>query len=542
METAPKSPFRRPGPVGIFLIALLILAIFRAWFNTVIPLTGEEAYYWAWSRHLDFCYFDHPPLIAWVIRFFTTIFGETVFAIRFSALVLHTATAVLVFLIARRVFQDKLAASWAGALFTMAIFFAATATFTIPDGVLFFCWALVVLSVLWAIQPGKNPLWIVVGIALGLSALAKFHSILLAAAIGLFLLLSPRHRRTYRSGWLYLGALVAALMTIPIFWWNAQNNWVTLGFQLAGRHKWRLGSPVYFLEMVGAPFGYIGLVALPLCAAGVVWGLGQARRKGRADLLLLSLACLVPFLFFIALSVFIKIDPQWAAPGFVTGVILAAGFGVQLARRSQRSRLRKHLLPIAVGVNGFLMVCGYALGLALMAHPSMIPEKDVHLFGYRRKLRTGQLDRMYGWEEIGERLRKEIDTLGGIHEAIVLSASGYGTGSALYFYTEGHPPVYLIEDRPIKKFQFLIWERRANLQGKSAVAVLRRRGDEEDVKKQRRELKRWLLGHFDARSVKEVLPIRILRDGRIRQEYYVFHARSSRPSPTPADTTAGGRE
>ena len=184
-----SEPERGRRATVIFLASLAALTLFRAWFNGTVPLTGEEAYYWAWSRHLDLCYFDHPPLVAWVIRLGTAIAGDTVFGVRAAALALHTAAALLVFHLTRRVFDDSVTAAWAGALFTTGVFFAAVASAMIPDGPLFFCWALAVWLVVEATRPGKQRLWLVVGVALGLCALAKFHAILLAAAVGLYLVL-----------------------------------------------------------------------------------------------------------------------------------------------------------------------------------------------------------------------------------------------------------------------------------------------------------------------------------------------------------------
>src|SRR5580692_1471573 len=48
-----------------------------------LPLGNGEAYYYTWSRFLDFSYYDHPPLIAWLVRA-TTLFGATPAAVRFG--------------------------------------------------------------------------------------------------------------------------------------------------------------------------------------------------------------------------------------------------------------------------------------------------------------------------------------------------------------------------------------------------------------------------------------------------------------------------
>ena len=40
-----------------------------------LPLGNGEAYYYSWSRFLDWSYYDHPPLVAWMVRV-TTLFGS----------------------------------------------------------------------------------------------------------------------------------------------------------------------------------------------------------------------------------------------------------------------------------------------------------------------------------------------------------------------------------------------------------------------------------------------------------------------------------
>ena len=46
---------------------LVVLTAFRLWYSTHLELVGDEAYYWLWSRHLDLCYLDKGPAIAWII-------------------------------------------------------------------------------------------------------------------------------------------------------------------------------------------------------------------------------------------------------------------------------------------------------------------------------------------------------------------------------------------------------------------------------------------------------------------------------------------
>src|SRR5659263_49655 len=52
-------------PFTLFLIAWAILNLLQAWLT---PLDNDEAYYWMYSKYLAWGYFDHPPMIALMIK------------------------------------------------------------------------------------------------------------------------------------------------------------------------------------------------------------------------------------------------------------------------------------------------------------------------------------------------------------------------------------------------------------------------------------------------------------------------------------------
>src|SRR5690606_14759303 len=64
-----------------FTLSLVFLAVhlaIAAW----VPLFDDEAYYALWARDLALGYYDHPPMIAYMIRMGTSLFGETPLGIR----------------------------------------------------------------------------------------------------------------------------------------------------------------------------------------------------------------------------------------------------------------------------------------------------------------------------------------------------------------------------------------------------------------------------------------------------------------------------
>src|ERR1700760_3617062 len=67
------------------VLALVVLRLVAA---DLTPLTFDEAYYWMWSQHLAGGYYDHPPMVAVVIRLGTMIAGDTEFGVRLVSILL----------------------------------------------------------------------------------------------------------------------------------------------------------------------------------------------------------------------------------------------------------------------------------------------------------------------------------------------------------------------------------------------------------------------------------------------------------------------
>src|ERR1700679_2007895 len=70
------------------VLTLLALVVLRLVAAALTPLTFDEAYYWMWSKHLAGGYYDHPPMVAVVIRLGTLIAGDTEFGVRLVSILL----------------------------------------------------------------------------------------------------------------------------------------------------------------------------------------------------------------------------------------------------------------------------------------------------------------------------------------------------------------------------------------------------------------------------------------------------------------------
>src|SRR3954447_4599808 len=70
---------------GLTVLALVALRLVAAAFT---PITFDEAYYWMWSKSLAGGYYDHPPMVAFVIRLGTMIAGDTELGVRLVSILL----------------------------------------------------------------------------------------------------------------------------------------------------------------------------------------------------------------------------------------------------------------------------------------------------------------------------------------------------------------------------------------------------------------------------------------------------------------------
>ena len=90
---------------GITILGFLIFRIFYI-ATTNYDLIADEAYFWDWSRHPDLSYYDMGPMVAWIIRFFTSIFPLSEFSVRLGAPVFSAMTSIVVYILAMEVLKS----------------------------------------------------------------------------------------------------------------------------------------------------------------------------------------------------------------------------------------------------------------------------------------------------------------------------------------------------------------------------------------------------------------------------------------------------
>src|SRR5690349_4482597 len=185
------------------LIALRLLA--AAW----TPITFDEAYYWTWSKHLAGGYYDHPPMVALVIRAGTMIAGDTEFGVRLVSVLLALPMSFAVYRTTVLLFDSARAAASAVVFLNLMLMVAAGTVIVTPDAPLMVasCFVLLCLAKLFVTERGAW--WLRVGASVRAVLLLKYAALVGGPVSLIWLLAVPELRGWLRTPWPYLGGLVA---------------------------------------------------------------------------------------------------------------------------------------------------------------------------------------------------------------------------------------------------------------------------------------------------------------------------------------------
>lgn len=262
---------------GLALICVLIVV--RLLLAGGLVLLPEEAYYWMYSKYPAWGYFDHPPVVAWLISMGTAVFGHTEFGVRVGTCILGATSTWLCYV---------LAADWYGCsaglpaavLFAITPMFFGTGFAATPDAPLVCFWLLALVGVTKAYRGDAPAWWLVAGAAVGLGFMSKYPAAFLVPSTCLFLLSDVRGRRMLRSPFPWLALLLAGALASPVVYWNATNGWASFRFQFMRRFGEQAGfAPLATPSWLGAQF----VLLTPLVFLLLALTLWIAIRRFRQD-------------------------------------------------------------------------------------------------------------------------------------------------------------------------------------------------------------------------------------------------------------------
>src|ERR1700738_3978691 len=191
------------------------------------PLTFDEAYYWMWSKHLAFGYYDHPPGVAILIRLGTMIAGDTGLGVRLVSILLALPMSFALYRTAAILFGGQRVAATATILLNVTLMAAVGTLIVTPDSPLLVASSFVLYFLAKVLETGRGAWWLAVGAAIGCALVSKYTALFFGVAILIWLVAVPKLRRWLISPWPYLGGLVSLVIFSPVLLWNADHHWVS---------------------------------------------------------------------------------------------------------------------------------------------------------------------------------------------------------------------------------------------------------------------------------------------------------------------------
>jgi dolichol-phosphate mannosyltransferase len=406
----------RSGALALMLLAYLLRLIYCS----QIDLLPTEAYYWNYSRHLDFGYLDHPPMVALLIRAGTTAFGNTEFGVRIGALCSNLIAALFMFRLARNLFGE--ASAWVAVVLMQTLpFFFLSGMVMNPDAPLTAAWTASLYYLERALIAQRDRAWWGVGLCLGLGLFSKYTIALLGASVALFMALDSRSRMWWRRPQPYGAALLAAAIFFPVILWNAEHDWASFAFQgsrrLAEEHNFGLPLLLASAFLLLSPTGAIAAIILLRRRAPSHLAEESTGRQRAWHFQQISLG--VPLAVFTVFSLFHEIVVDWLGPAWIAALPCMA-YCIVHARaiwaRGLFARLRGAWLPTLLALLLFdgLRFQYFAAGIPGLGygdHPETIP---------------------VGWRELGRQVHSIAQHAGS--RPLIVGMDRYFLASELAFY------------------------------------------------------------------------------------------------------------
>lgn len=435
-DISQPKPDRSAAPwfdVPWLWVALLIAALtaMRLVYAGVLDLRTDEAYYWTWSKESVLCFLDHPPGIAWLIRFGTAIFGDTRLGVRFGGIVAMLVTQLLLADIVRRVTHDVRAVVFAVLLPEAALYYGLLMAKVAPDTAMIPCAVAMLWSLVRLHESGNPRWWLAAGVFAGLAMLSKFTAILLLPAVVAFALVPDWRWRWLRSPWPPLAALLAVIVFLPVLIWNAEHDWASFRFQFVRAVATHPFSFRTLGEFIGLQFGLVGFVLLPVVLSGVTLTALRGYRSREPVAILLSTAVLVPFLYFLWKSLTLRVGDTWPMFLWPAGFAATAINLVLLPREGWPDWIVKSTFWWA----RVAVISGIAFVVGVFFYYVAAPW---NLIG-----KTDPVGGEAGYEQVAARAREQLQATG----ATWIATSDYRTYAMLRWHFNGEVPVIQINER-----------------------------------------------------------------------------------------------
>ncbi|MDN3656717.1 glycosyltransferase family 39 protein [Ferruginibacter paludis] len=343
---------------------IAIATLLRCLVAGATELGNDEVYYRMYAQYMQWNYFDHPPMVGWLIRLTTAnLLLDSEFFIRLGAIASAAATTWLFFLCGKKLLDARTG-------FTAALIYTATlygsiiaGTFILPDSPQMVCWSsalylLIIIADAKAINKRKKGQLMCFGILSGIGMLCKIHTSFLWLGFLLYIILY--NPQWLRQPALYLSGFITLAFFYPVIQWNIDNHFVTWLY-----HSKRVNissgglDPASFLTFAGGQLLYTNPVLFPFFVLAVI-----AAIKNKVPVVLsqrrILLFCSLPLILVAAVVSLLKtVLPHWTGPAYSGLILLTACYfsGLSTAKNADKLLVPKSL-KLSLSLLAFICLAG----------------------------------------------------------------------------------------------------------------------------------------------------------------------------------------
>ena len=426
--------------VLLFVLAKLLIHLLTA---TNYGLHRDTYLYLAESKHLDWGFFSTPPLVAFVTRVHTLIWGDSLLAVRLLPALIGSVSVFLAGWLIKQLKGGSMAQVIGLTAILLSPAYLRPAVLLQPVVFNHLFWLLTAVVVFQLIRSQKPVmlLWFIPVLALGW--LAKYSVVFYASALLAALIISPSRNLLWSRylPWTLAGGL---LLILPNLYWQWAHNWPVIT-HMNELQETQLGNVLLKDFLVAQLFMHFP--AIPVWAGGL--GLLIFNRKFRkyrvfawAFGLTLLLIILLRGKFYYTIAAYTVLMvfggiawEQWTVRPrrWITWVILAWMVGSGL-----------FTLPLSLPVYKPPRMVEYGKKQIKRGLDVMFKWED----GQVHDLPQDYAD-MVGWDELGRKVWAFFDELpDSIRSSTLVYGEFYGAAGAMEYFRPGpdYPEVYCFND------------------------------------------------------------------------------------------------
>ncbi|MEO6851472.1 MAG: glycosyltransferase family 39 protein [Mucilaginibacter sp.] len=405
--------------IWYFLLFWTILNAAQAY---TLEIHADEAYYWLYSRFLDWGYFDHPPMVAIFIRIGDSIIHNELGA-RLMTVISSTVSLYILWLIVKKY---QVAAKWFILIVPGIFIFHIYGFMTTPDAPLFLFTVLFYFIYQKYINDDDIKWALLLSVIIACLLYSKYHAVLL---IG-FTVLSNINILKRRTFW---GIVVlSVVLYIPHILWQINHGYPSINY-----HLFEQSSDHYLFSQTYTYFPGQLLMAGPFIGWFLFYSAFSTRIKDPFTRALMVNGA-GTFVFFLASSFKGEVQPQWTLIAFAPLVMLA------LIRFKQTDKKRVWFARLAIINLVFIVLIRV---LIITASPLI--------------RQIGQIKSLYGFKQWALDMHKKIG------DNYLVMTGGFQNVSKYDFYnntTKG----FAYDERTYRLTQFDIWPIEDGLQHQKA--------------------------------------------------------------------------